>query len=543
MARRARRALTALALVAASVAGSLVVGDLLFRLYERAFWIEEVEIGATDFDLEKLGYNDAEGFVPAAKQPDEFRILSFGDSFAESATRGAYAYAQVLADALSEASGRPVRVVNFGISRSTLQDYVQEERTWGTRVEHDAVLFNLYAGNDFEELPQHALFAAGIARAPVRKGGDDVRLVGPGMEVPHLFPLRFLDYALAMVLSYRQPALAREKHYRDRMPLAPRAYYVRTQGKAAPYYEIASLERVYTGTLYGLDALISRAAGLERQGMRVALSVAPPDFAVSREWLEPVLEERGLEESDLRFDLPEQIVAALAARRGFQGPIVVFHACLREAEAAGQETYYATNTHWSVRGNEIVGRVFAERLAAAWDLGAGRVETGEPPPPCDSEPPAPSPEVLRWLDDALPRLEAAASLRNRVGAALAGGSFESFEALADALSRAGFRHAPARFEGRIDAASPEALGGRARVRVRGRVRDLETGGWLLVAMLRGGELRGIGAATADSVAGGAPGEFAFDMLDDIGAPSWGRGALAVLVAPDGAFAELPFASY
>jgi hypothetical protein len=543
VAGRARRALTALALLAASVAASLVLGDLLFRLYERAFLIEEVRIGATDFDLEKLGYNDAYGNVPAAKPPDEFRILSFGDSFAESATRGQYAYAQVLADALAESSGRPVRVVNFGISRSTLQDYVQEERTWGERVQHDAVLFNLYTGNDFAEVPQHALFAPGIARAPLRKGGDDVRLVGPGMEVPRRYPLRFLDYALAMYITYRQPAFARGLVYRDRMPFAPRAYYIRTQSRAAAYYEVASLERVYAGTLYGLDALISRAAALERQGVRVALSVAPPDFAVSPQWLEAVLAELGLQESALRFDLPEQIVAGIAARRGFQGPIVVFHACLREAEAAGQDTYWETNTHWSARGNEIVGRVFAERLAAAWDLGAGRVQTGEPPPPCNSEPPAPGPEVLRWLDVALPRLDAAARLRNQVGAALAGKRLADFDAVAGALSRAGLRQETARFEGHVASATPEGVG-RVRVGVSGVVRDpSDAQGWRLVAMLREGSLRGIGLVTPESAADGVPGGFAFDLLDDVASPRWNADALAVVVAPDGAFAELPFAPY
>ncbi len=63
---RARRALTALALLCASAAVSIVAADLLFRLYERLFLIEEVRIGADDFDLEKLGYNDVYAHVAAA---------------------------------------------------------------------------------------------------------------------------------------------------------------------------------------------------------------------------------------------------------------------------------------------------------------------------------------------------------------------------------------------------------------------------------------------------------------------------------------------
>jgi len=532
---RPLRAFAALALACASLLGSILVAEAIFRVYERHFWIEEVRIGADDFDLAKLGFNDGEGFVAAAKPEGTFRILSFGDSFAESPTRARYAYAEVLARNLTEASGHPVRVVNLGVPKTTFQDYLLEERTWGERVAHDAVLFNLYSGNDFAEVPQYALFAPGVVAGPVRKGSEEVRLVGPGVDVPHRYPLRLLDYARAQYLTHTEAAAEDEdaERYRPRMPMAPRKYYVRTQAATSRYYGPEPLEVVYGGSLYGLDTLISRAVSLERAGMRVALTVAPPDFAVSREWFDAVLAERGLDEMDLRLDLPEQVVTALAQRRGFAGPIVVFHECLREAEAQGQDTYYKTNTHWSVRGNEIVGRVLAERLASAWDLGAGRVPAGEPPPPpCPSDPPPVNPDVLRWLDASLPRLEAATRLRNQVGAALAGDGLGSFAAVADVLARAGLRHDPDRIAGRIESASSDGVG-RVQIHLRGVARDRsDPQGWLLVSVLRGRELRGIGFTPAD-------GAFTFDVVDDVMDPLWGARVVAVAIAPDGAFAELP----
>jgi hypothetical protein len=274
--------------------------------------------------------------------------------------------------------------------------------------------------------------------------------------------------------------------------------------------------------------------------MRVALTVAPPDFAVSREWFDAVIAERKLDEMELRLDLPEQIVSALAKRRGFAGPIVVFHECLREAEAQGQGTYYGTNTHWSVRGNEIVGRVLAERLAVAWDLGAGRVPAGEPPPPCPSEPPPINPDVERWLDASLTRLEAAKRLRNQVGAALAGEGFGDFAAVAGALTAAGLRPEPDRIAGRIDSASSDGVG-HVQVHLRGVVHDArDPQGWLLIAVLRGRELRGIGMTPPKGTAtDSADGAFAFDVLDDVAGPLWGQRAFAVAITPDGAFAELP----
>jgi hypothetical protein len=540
---RLLRAFALLALACASLLGSVAVAEAIFRVYERHFLIEEVRIGADDFDLAKLGYNDAEGFVAAAKPEGTFRILSFGDSFAESATRGRYAYAEVLARALTEASGRPVRVVNFGVSVTSFLDYVQEERTWGERIAHDAVLFNIYAGNDFFEVPQYALFVRALVRGPQRRGSEEVRLVGLGVEIPHRYPLRLLDYVRAQYLTQTTRAesapTAESELYRPRMPMIPRAYYAKTQARMAAYYGAETLDRAFAGALYGLDTLVSRAVALERKGVRVALSVAPPDFAVSRQWFDAVLAERGLDEFEMRLDLPDQVVSALARRRGFAGPIVVFHECLREAEAQGQDTYLGTNTHWNVRGNEIVGRVYAERLAAAWDL--GKVAPALPtPPPCPSEPPTPDPDVVRWLDRSLQRLDAAERLRNQVGAALKGPDLASFADVSNALVRAGMHPAPERIDGRIESASAASVG-HVPIHVQGRARDAQAvTGWMLMAILWGGELRGIGLTPPEGATPeGRDGAFAFDVVDDVTGPLWGRDVVAVAIAPDGAFAELP----
>ena len=541
MAGRLPRTLAALALAVVSLAGSVVLAEAIFRVYERRFLIEEVRIGADDFDLAKLGYNDAEGFVAAAKPEGTFRMLSFGDSFAESSTLGRYAYAEVLARSLTEASGRPVRVVNLGVSVTSFLDYVQEERTWGPRIAHDAVLFNVYAGNDFFEVPQYSLFVRGLVRAPQRRGDDAVRLVGPGVEVPHRYPLRLLDYVRAQYLTQTTASAptAQSELYRPHMPMIPRAYYAKTQARMATYYGAETLDRAFAGALYGLDTLVTRAVALERQGTRVALSVAPPDFAVSREWFDAVLAERGLDEFEMRLDLPDQVVAGLAQRRGFRGPLVVFHDCLREAEAQGQDTYFGTNTHWNVRGNEIVGRVYAERLAAAWDL--GKVAPSDPPPPpCPSQPPAPDPDVARWLDRSLEWLDAAERLRNQLGAALGVPDLARFADVSNALVRAGMHPAPERIEGVVESASAASVG-HVPIHLKGHARDARAvSGWLLVAVLWGGELRGIGLTPPPGAEpDGRANAFAFDVLEDVTGPLWGRDAIAVAIAPDGAFAELP----
>src|SRR5262249_35174600 len=160
---------------------------------------------------------------------------------------GRYAYAEVLARALTEASGHPVRVVNLGVSKTTFQDYLLEERTWGERVAHDAVLFNLYSGNDFAEVPQYGLFAPGVVAGPVRKGQQEVRRAGPGGGGPPRSPPPRLDSAGAHSPPHPEAAAQDEdaERYRPRMPMAPRKYYVRTQAATSRYYGPEPLDPVY----------------------------------------------------------------------------------------------------------------------------------------------------------------------------------------------------------------------------------------------------------------------------------------------------------
>jgi hypothetical protein len=233
------------------------------------------------------------------------------------------------------------------------------------------------------------------------------------------------------------------------------------------------------------------------------------------------------------------VVAVVAARHGFAGPLIVFHECLREAESRGEETYYATNTHWSVRGNEIVAHVLAERLAEAWDLGAGRVPAGDTPN-CRSDAPVPGPEVERAVGAVLARAGEAAAMRDRITAAAREGErFRSTEAVAELLARAGMRPSTGYVDGGIDYAS-RGLGrvGRATVRLHGHARDIEDpSGWLLLIVFRKGELAGIGfTRPGDATPDGA---FELEILEEAPPGIWGADARLVAVTPKGEWSELP----
>jgi len=119
-----RRTLLKLLVLVVSSAASLAALELGFRAYEARFLVHELSADAPFYDLTSYRYNDHEGFLGRDEAADEYRILSFGDSFAESATLAEHSYASVLQRALSDAaSPRRVRVVNLGKSGTSFPDY------------------------------------------------------------------------------------------------------------------------------------------------------------------------------------------------------------------------------------------------------------------------------------------------------------------------------------------------------------------------------------------------------------------------------------
>ena len=95
-------------------------------------------------------------------------------------------------------------------------------------------------------------------------------------------------------------------------------------------------------------------------------------------------------------DLPASLVRGLAEAVGLDAPVIDLLPCLLEAEERGENVYYGTNTHWSVSGNDVVGRVLADVLEPAW-FGLTETET----PTCRTQPLEPDPSVGAYLNGLL----------------------------------------------------------------------------------------------------------------------------------------------
>ena len=125
--------------------------DRLFQMYEtRALSIAYGLEGDTIY-LDKQNYNETQ--VAKKEAANEFRILSFGDSFAYTITKYPYSYHGIAASLLNAISTTlKVRIVNLGEPAIAFPQYIRAYEHWALLIEHDAVVFNIYLGNDIIEV-------------------------------------------------------------------------------------------------------------------------------------------------------------------------------------------------------------------------------------------------------------------------------------------------------------------------------------------------------------------------------------------------------
>jgi hypothetical protein len=498
------RTLLKLLVLLASSAASLALLELGFRVYESHFLIHELAPDAPFYDLVGHRYNDHEGFLAREKAGDELRILSFGDSFAESATLAEHAYASVLQRQLSNAAApRRVRVVNFGKSGTSFPGYAAQYRAWSRQVEFDAVLLNLYSGNDFFDMRGVVYVEAEGRQLRALSGGGAPLRYGPGLDIPRKFPLRVLDYAYAAFYSWRYADLARARPvedaagYREDSLQYPHDVYLAAQSRQVSVLLPDGMES-YFDAYFWLYKLLVIAREIEAEGVPVAITVAPPHFVVDRGWREEVLANVDTSEDRIDLDLPAVVVEALAREAGFEGPVIDLADCLRRLTEEGAEPYWGTNTHWSVLGNRIVGELLAAELGPRW-LSVDAPSASQQRLGCSTQVPPGSARVTEGIAEAVPVITDLLRFEETTGAALLGRHFEDRAAVASALEAAGWRQGSEFIAGAFEGFRSKP--GDRISRPHGLRKFIRPTGWavdrarpgesLFVVLLHGGRVAGI----------------------------------------------------
>jgi hypothetical protein len=353
---RYRKLLVASAVVLAVIAVIMTVTDIFFRIYEKKTFIKEVDQNAPVFDLGALGFNDYGPPLAREEESGEFRILSIGDSYTAAITKPQYTFSAVLERELNRlGTGRRVRVINLGVGGTSFPDYMADYLFWSKILRFDAVVFNICLANDFTDV-EFKPFSPKLFRR-------EKFITGIGSTLPHVFPFRFLDYAYGIIRAEHN--LKPADDYYNPSYQVPWDRYVLATVKVSRIFT----PRELPGFGNGLDwashfmAFIKQ---LEDSGVKVAVMASPPHLFFNERLLRETAAAAGVKPDTIDPALPLFLLNEFARRHGVTGEILDPSPCLAFHAAKGEGLYYGTDTHWTVRGNMVIGDFLADALARRW---------------------------------------------------------------------------------------------------------------------------------------------------------------------------------
>jgi hypothetical protein len=348
--------------------GSVWVADLVFRAYERNYLLPHYpEISSeAPVDLARLSYND--GVVLRQTAEDEFRILSFGDSFTYSVMEPALSFngivQQQLDDALEE---RTVRVVNLGEPGTGPNSFRLASEYWAQVFQHQAVLFHIFLGNDVQDdayLQSPLVWEPNVAVLQA----SNAFLDAGSKRVPNRFPLRMLDYAWAAWLSRRTTSAAELPPGYNWAALTE----LDDDAFADTYFrfmDVLDRDRL-PALLPGYEQvlrLLQQAQRLSEKGLKVAVVLGPSEPMVNDELRAEILGIAGADPADYELGLPARIIRMLQQQAAPDVPMLDLTEAFRARhQASGEKLYFRQNTHWDQAGNQLAGDEISGFLLERW---------------------------------------------------------------------------------------------------------------------------------------------------------------------------------
>lgn len=373
-----KKALYRAVLVLVSVVLSLALGEGLLRFYERRTLASSPWLDADPLDLAKLKFNDTK--ISRTKPAGEFRLLSFGDSFAYSIMSPQFSYAGLIARDLNRRLAKPkIRVVNFGEGATTVRDYAAAHAFWAKRIEHDAALFNIYMGNDILDVaysytqpnwsPNHLYLdekyelEAGLKKSPI----------------PHKFPLRLFDYAYAFYLTrfkmIETPPVAAAKESQPATPderFNPAAnhnlkedVFLNTNQIQLDNFDPAKMDALAKG-YEAIVAFFKYVSQVRQRGTKTLVVLSPNQAHVEPALRERIAAQYHMNLSSHDLTLPARTITAIRDAVDPEIELLDLSPYFVCASERGELLYYLTNTHWGPEGNALAARIISDYIARSW---------------------------------------------------------------------------------------------------------------------------------------------------------------------------------
>jgi len=281
------------------------------------------------------------------KLPGVYRILVLGDSFMEAnQVELKDAFVTVLEQRLKDASGRPVEVINAGVSGWGTDDELTYLMREGLKYRPDLVLVAMTLHNDVSDnlVEEYHEFKNGwIEQRPVT-----------------LVP--WASYLMLKVKGW----MASHSHLYQVALRAVRTNWVSNEARSLESH-VGSLlrsvpdDRIRTGWEMTRQLLqkMKQTAGSAEAGVAVVL--LPLRVQVYQEWLPDFLESNGLTNSDVDIFKPQKTMKAIGEHIGVS--IIDLYPAFRDAkEQCNCALYVQDDGHWNKSGHRVAAEETARSL-------------------------------------------------------------------------------------------------------------------------------------------------------------------------------------
>ena len=292
------------------------------------------------FPINSEGFHDVE--IPE-RNPDTYRIVALGDSFAFGVVPYEFNYLTLLESELNR-PGRPVEVINMGIPRTAPLDYLALLVAEALPLEPDGVLVSFYIGNDFMETH---------------------RALNKGRRVhQRSYVLALLRFALFIRPEMEGGEVHGRRTYRDTEPTFSTKSHLQILAERAKIY-LVGWEPGPRAREAVREAMEEIAEIGGRRGVDLTVVLIPEETQLDSKLQNDLVATYKLyRDGTMDYQLPNRVLTAGLNERGIQ---VLDLLPFFEKASASTALYKPRDTHWNIAGNRLAADVLVSHHKKAID--------------------------------------------------------------------------------------------------------------------------------------------------------------------------------
>lgn len=289
-----------------------------------------------DFHLNSRGFKDVE--FKSKKEPNTYRILALGDSFAFGVVPYQHNYLTLLEQHLNSSSLR-TEVINMGISGIGPKDYLALFVNEGQELQPDMVLVSFFIGNDFTNT-----WIVWWIRSKLYEFS---------------YVLTLIKYFRDINFKYEGKLIHGHTSYDDNSPTFTDDAFLEIEKQGSwIYMKRAPPKKAFTDSL---DYLVRIRELCDRSRIALRVVIIPDELQVNPALQTKVLKALNVSSNELDFTLPNRFL-----NEQLQAHRIDYLDLLDDFSTTTMQMnlYKPNDTHWNIAGNKLAADLLARYVSS-----------------------------------------------------------------------------------------------------------------------------------------------------------------------------------